>query len=120
MNPVAAPRFAVRGTKTRLPHYTGSIRHEWRIDMLERFRNSGLPAALVFAAGMSVALAACGSSTGDRALSGAGIGAASGAGLGAATGGSVLGGAVLGGAAGAAVGGLTDQDDIDLGKPIWK
>ena len=66
-----------------------------------------------------LALAACGQSKGDRALSGAGIGAAAGAATGAATGGSVLGGAVLGGAAGAATGAVTDEDDIDLGDPVW-
>lgn len=64
-------------------------------------------------------LAACGRSTGDRALSGAGIGAGVGAAGAAITGGSVLGGAVLGGAAGAATGALTDKDDIDLGDPWW-
>ena len=65
-------------------------------------------------------VAACGHSTSDRALSGAGIGAAGGAAAGALTGGSVLGGAVLGGAAGAAVGALTDSDDVNLGKPAWR
>jgi hypothetical protein len=64
-------------------------------------------------------LAACGSSTGDRALSGGAIGAGAGAGLGAVTGTSVLGGAALGGAAGAATGALTDEDDVDLGEPLW-
>lgn len=59
-------------------------------------------------------LAACGNSTGERALSGGGIGAGTGA-LGAA----VLGtdpvtGAIVGGAAGAATGALTDEDDINL------
>jgi len=63
--------------------------------------------------------AACGSSTGDRALSGGAIGAGAGAGLGAVTGTSVLGGAALGGAAGAAGGALTDEDDVDLGEPLW-
>jgi osmotically inducible lipoprotein OsmB len=87
--------------------------------MKEQFDLGRLAVTVAFAAGLSLALAACGSSTSDRALSGAGIGAASGAGLGAVTGGSVLGGAVLGGAAGAAVGGLTDEDDIDLGRPLW-
>ena len=66
--------------------------------------------ALIFC----IPLAACGSSSEDRALSGGGIGAGAGAVGAAATGGSVLGGAVLGGAAGAAIGGLTDEDDIDL------
>lgn len=65
-------------------------------------------------------LGACGSSRSDRALSGAAIGAGAGAVGSALTGGSTAGGALVGGAAGAAVGGLTDQNDIDLGKPAWK
>jgi osmotically inducible lipoprotein OsmB len=65
-------------------------------------------------------LAACGSSTSDRAISGGAIGAGTGAALGAVTGTSALGGAALGGAAGAATGALTDEDDVDLGEPIWK
>ena len=64
-------------------------------------------------------LAACGSSTKDRALSGAGIGAAAGAGTSAVTGGNPITGGLLGGAAGAATGALTDEDDIDLGDPVW-
>ena len=68
---------------------------------------------------VALLLAACGSSTGDRALSGGAIGAGAGAGLGAVTGTSVLGGAALGGAAGAAAGALTDEDDVDLGEPLW-
>lgn len=64
-------------------------------------------------------LAACGSSTSDRALSGAGIGAATGA-----VGGAIMGspgtGALIGGAVGAAAGGLTDEDNINLGKPWWR
>jgi osmotically inducible lipoprotein OsmB len=66
-----------------------------------------------------LALSACGSTTEDRALSGGGIGAGAGA-----VGGALMGhpaeGALLGGAAGAAGGALTNQSDIDLGKPIWK
>jgi osmotically inducible lipoprotein OsmB len=62
----------------------------------------------------TVGLAACGETTGERALSGGGIGAGIGAAGAALTGGSVVGGAVLGGAAGAATGALTDKDDIDL------
>ena len=65
-------------------------------------------------------LAACGSSPGDRAISGAGIGAAAGAAGGALTGGSPVAGALIGGAGGAAVGGLTDSHDFDLGMPLWK
>ena len=68
---------------------------------------------------LAVSLSACGSSQGDRALSGAGLGAAAGAGTAAITGGNVLTGGVIGGAAGAAAGALTDGDDIDLGDPAW-
>ena len=57
-------------------------------------RRAAPPSARVALVGLVVGalavLTACGSSTGDRALSGAGIGAA------------------------------TDKDDIDLGKPIWR
>lgn len=68
----------------------------------------------------AMALSACGYSQGDRALSGAGIGAAGGAAVSGLTGGSVLGGAVLGGAAGAATGALTSPRDINLGRPAWR
>jgi hypothetical protein len=68
---------------------------------------------------MGLMLTACGSSTTDRALSGGGIGAAAGAGTAAVTGGSPVTGGLLGGAAGAAIGGLTDEDDLNLGDPIW-
>jgi osmotically inducible lipoprotein OsmB len=78
------------------------------------------PLVLSLCAVAFLGLAACGKSQGDRALSGAGIGAGAGALGGAIIGGSPLTGAVLGGAAGAATGALTDEDDIDLGKPVWK
>lgn len=64
-------------------------------------------------------LAACGSSQTDRALSGAGIGAAAGGVGSSVIGGDPVTGAVLGGAAGAAAGAFTDKDDIDLGDPVW-
>ena len=76
------------------------------------------PAVLVITAGF--ALSGCGHSTGDRALSGGGLGAAAGAGVGALTGGSVVGGALIGGAAGAAAGALTSINDVNLGKPAWR
>lgn len=75
--------------------------------------------AVAIAFPLILALAACGSSTGDRALSGAGIGAAAGTVGSALVGGSLVGGALLGGAAGAAAGALTDEDDVDLGDPLW-
>lgn len=65
-----------------------------------------------------LALAACGSSTGDRGLSGAAIGAGAGA-VGGAIVGAPLSGAAIGGVVGGATGALTDEDDIDLGDPVW-
>ena len=70
--------------------------------------------------GAPLTLAACGNTQGDRAMSGGAIGAGAGAAAGALTGGSLLGGALLGGAVGAAAGALTDKDDVNLGKPVWR
>jgi osmotically inducible lipoprotein OsmB len=67
----------------------------------------------------ALGLSACGETKSDRALSGAAIGAGAGA-VGGALVGSPVGGAVLGGAAGAATGALTDKDDVNLGKPVWR
>ena len=47
---------------------------------------------------LGLLLAGCGSTTGDRAVSGAGIGAA----------------------AGGAIGAATQPSQVDLGKPVWK
>ncbi len=58
-------------------------------------------------------LGACGTTTGDRGLSGAALGATVGA-VGGGVG--ILGGAVVG----AAVGVLTTSDQVNLGKPIWQ
>lgn len=63
---------------------------------------------------LGLALAGCGTTTSERALSGAGVGAAIGAGGAAVTGGSIGSGAVIGGAVGAATGALTDESEIDL------
>jgi osmotically inducible lipoprotein OsmB len=77
---------------------------------------------IILAATLSVslfALGACGHSTADRGLSGAGLGAAAGLGIGALTGAPVA-GAVIGGVAGGAAGILTNSDQVNLGKPIWR
>jgi hypothetical protein len=74
---------------------------------------------VALACAATLGLAACGSTTQDRALSGGGIGAGAGA-LGGAMLGHPVEGALLGGAAGAAGGALTKQSDVDLGKPVWK
>jgi hypothetical protein len=63
---------------------------------------------------LGLAMAGCGSTTSERALSGAGVGAAIGAGGAAVTGGGIGSGAVIGGAVGAATGVLTDESQIDL------
>lgn len=70
---------------------------------------------LTFAVLCTLALSACGQSRGDRAITGGAIGGGVGAVGAAVVGGSVLGGAAIGAAAGAVVGAVTDQDDIDLG-----
>nr|WP_300311283.1 hypothetical protein [Halomonas sp.] len=72
--------------------------------------------SIMLAGVMALSLSACGTSTGGRALSGAGIGAAVGAGTAAVTGGSMTKGAVIGGGLGAAAGAITDSDDIDLSR----
>ena len=76
--------------------------------------------AIVSGLSFSLVLAGCGSSRLDRGLSGGAIGAGAGAAAGAVTGGSPTSGAILGGAAGAATGVLTDKDDVNLGKPVWR
>ena len=61
----------------------------------------------------SLLLTGCGTATGDRGLSGAGIGAGIG----------IIGGPpgmVIGGAVGAAAGMLSKPQQVDLGKPAWR
>jgi len=58
------------------------------------------------------ALSGCGTTTGDRGLSGAGIGA----GIGLLAGPP---GVAVGGAVGAVVGMATRPDTVNLGKPVW-
>ncbi len=61
----------------------------------------------------TVLLAACGTAEQDRALSGAGMGAAGGA----LVGGPV--GALAGAGIGAAGGAVTEPSDVQLGEPVW-
>ncbi|HXP75568.1 MAG TPA: peptidoglycan-binding domain-containing protein [Stellaceae bacterium] len=74
----------------------------------------------IVALGLPLLLAACGDTTEDRALSGAGIGAASGAIIGAVTGIGPGAGALIGGAVGATAGAVTDSSQVNLGKPVWR
>ena len=61
----------------------------------------------------AVVLSGCGTATGDRGLSGAGIGA----GIGISGGPP---GVVVGGAVGAAVGMVTKPSSVNLGQPVWR
>jgi osmotically inducible lipoprotein OsmB len=75
----------------------------------------------IFCLGMTaVALGGCGTSTTDRSLSGAGIGAGTGALVGLAFGGvGAIPGALIGAGAGGATGAFTDDDQIYLGEAVW-
>ena len=68
---------------------------------------------------VALALAGCGTSVGDRTLSGAGIGAAGGAAIGAMVG-NPLAGAAIGAGAGAVTGAITTPSQVDLGEPVWQ
>jgi len=70
--------------------------------------------------GLALGLAACGHTTGDRAVSGGLLGAGAGAAIGAVTGGSPLTGALIGGGVGAVGGAITKSDDVNLGRPAWR
>ncbi len=61
------------------------------------------------------ALAGCGDTPGQRALSGGAIGAGTGAIIGAATGGNVGTGALIGGGVGAIGGAVTNKNQVNLG-----
>ena len=69
---------------------------------------------------IALSLSACGSTTEDRAVSGAGIGAAGGAAIGALFGGvGAIPGALIGAGVGAGTGAVTNQAELDLGRPVW-
>ena len=68
---------------------------------------------------LGLVLAGCGTTVGDRGLSGAGIGAATGAVAGALVG-APLAGAAIGAGAGATIGAVTSPSAVDLGKPAWE
>jgi hypothetical protein len=76
------------------------------------FYAAPLLAGALFASG-------CGTTPGERMLSGGLLGAAGGAAIGSVTGDAGA-GAVIGGVAGAAVGGLTRPRDVYLGPPPWR
>jgi osmotically inducible lipoprotein OsmB len=84
------------------------------MEVQRMFARIGVPLVI-----MAMALSACGTTTGDRGLSGAGIGAAAGAVVGAIVGGPVLAAAAIGAGAGAITGMATTPSAVNLGKPIW-
>jgi osmotically inducible lipoprotein OsmB len=67
----------------------------------------------------ALALAACGTTPGDRAVSGGLLGAGAGAAVGSLAGNAGA-GAVIGGLGGAAVGAATDPCSLNLGDPFWR
>ncbi|MCC6839453.1 MAG: hypothetical protein IT230_04770 [Flavobacteriales bacterium] len=75
---------------------------------------------LLSAAALVAFLGACGNSTAERGVTGAGIGAGTGALVGAVSGMSIGTGALIGAGVGAAVGALTDKDTLNLGDPVWE
>jgi hypothetical protein len=89
-----------------------------RVDDAKENIMSRIP-ILAFTAAAALALAGCGNTMGDRALSGGAIGAGAGA-IGGALVGSPATGAALGGAIGAGTGALTSPNQINLGRPAWR
>ena len=74
---------------------------------------------LILGFAATLLVAGCGTNPGDRAVSGAMIGAAGGAVIGAAAGNPGL-GAAVGAVAGGVVGAATDPCDLNLGDPVWR
>jgi osmotically inducible lipoprotein OsmB len=71
----------------------------------------------------AVALSACGSSRDpvNRTAGGAAVGAAGGAAVGALFGGvGAIPGALVGAAVGGTTGAVTNEQQVDLGEPVWK
>ena len=75
--------------------------------------------ALVPVLACGLALSGCGTTPGDRGLSGGLLGAGTGAAIGAMAGNAGT-GALIGGLGGAAIGMLTTSDTINFGEPAWK
>ena len=77
------------------------------------------PMAAAAALVTAVALSACGTTPGDRAVSGGLLGAGAGAAIGSLSGNAGT-GALIGGAAGAVTGAVTDPCRLDIGDPWWR
>lgn len=110
-------RIFATGTDIFSPSYPSLLASGWGREWVEvRMRPIFKVLPVVMSA--SLALSACGTSTGDRGLSGGLLGAGTGATIGALAG-SAGTGALWGGLGGAAIGMLTSPDMINLGQPVW-
>ena len=69
---------------------------------------------------LALFIAGCGSTPGERAVTGSGMGAGAGAIIGAVTGLTVIQGALIGAGAGGITGALSDNSNFNLGRPIWE
>lgn len=69
---------------------------------------------------LALTLTACGQTPSDRAISGAGLGAAAGTVGAVIVDGNPLTGALIGATAGAVTGAATNERDINFGKPFWR
>jgi len=77
-------------------------------------------ARLAMPAALALLLAACGSTTEDRVGGGAAAGAGTGAAIGLLFGGvGAIPGALIGGAVGGGTGAVTNDEQVDLGDPVW-
>jgi osmotically inducible lipoprotein OsmB len=74
---------------------------------------------MLLAAAAMFAPSACGTTPGDRAVSGGLLGAGAGAAIGSLAGNAGT-GAAIGGLAGAAAGAVSDPCQVNLGDPIWR
>ena len=74
--------------------------------------------SVILASILALCLAGCGTTPGDRALSGGMLGAGTGALIGSIAG-AAADGALFGGLGGLALGALTSSDTINLGEPVW-
>jgi hypothetical protein len=88
-----------------------------KVETTMRHSLKGIAAGLALTA--ALVLAACGTTPGERAVTGGLLGAGAGAAIGSVTG-SAGKGAVIGGVAGAITGAVTDPCTLNLGDPYWK
>jgi hypothetical protein len=75
---------------------------------------------LALATAACVALAACGTNPGDRAVTGGAMGAGAGLVVGAIAGAPLLGATIIGAGAGALAGAITDPHKVNFGRPAWE